>query len=83
MGALAITGIAWIDLLFWSLVLMVQIVCGGYVVARTGRSPMWVMLLLFPFLNVTAIWALAFVSWPRTEQDAGQEGEQGLPDARA
>lgn len=38
---------------------------GGWVLARAGRSPMWVLLLLIPYVNVLAVWYFAYSRWPR------------------
>ncbi len=37
---------------------------GGWVLARTGRSPLWILALLVPWLDLGAIWLFAWASWP-------------------
>jgi len=36
----------------------------GKILARTGHSPIWVLLLLIPGINWIAIWFFAFKKWP-------------------
>ena len=38
---------------------------------RMGKSPLWVLGLLVPFVNVAVIWYLAYSRWPRID---GEEG---------
>lgn len=38
---------------------------GGWVLVRAGRSPLWVLLMLVPYLNLLGIWVLAYIRWPR------------------
>ena len=37
---------------------------GGWALARAGLSPLWVLLLLIPWVNIVAIWAFAYARWP-------------------
>lgn len=46
----------------------------GWVLARAGRSPVWVMLLLIPWVNVAAIWAFAYTRWPAMDRDGEPPG---------
>ena len=34
------------------------------ILKRTGHSPVWCILGLFPFLNVVCLWIFAFKPWP-------------------
>jgi hypothetical protein len=52
------------ELLIGSIVTMYMLIAGGWVLAKAGRSPLWILLLLFPYLNVLAVWAFAFIRWP-------------------
>lgn len=49
----------------------------GWVLARAGRSPVWVMLLLIPWVNVAAIWAFAYTRWPAMDGDHRPPGASG------
>jgi hypothetical protein len=37
----------------------------GRILGRIGLSPFWSVLALVPFVNLIALWALAFTDWPR------------------
>ena len=52
------------ELLIGSIVTTYMLIAGGWVLAKAGRSPLWILLLLFPYVNVLAVWAFAFIRWP-------------------
>ncbi len=63
------------DLGFWSLlvgaiVTTYTLIAGGWVLAKAGRSPLWILLLLFPYLNVVAVWVFAYMRWPFVDRPA-------------
>ncbi|AWK87800.1 hypothetical protein [Azospirillum thermophilum] len=62
----------WQLYLFISLVLTYSMVAGGWVLAKAGRSPLWILLLLIPYVNVLAVWAFAYIRWPFVD---GRRGE--------
>lgn len=75
----------WIGLSLISVTLVYAIVLGGWVLAKAGRSPLWVLLLLVPYVNVLAVWAFAYARWPFVDgvnaaaeppQDAGPDAGQ-------
>lgn len=37
----------------------------GRILNRVGFSPFWSVLALIPFINLLALWVLAFSDWPR------------------
>lgn len=37
----------------------------GRILARIGLSPFWSLVALIPFVNLVALWVLAFGRWPR------------------
>lgn len=41
-----------------------RLVFAGLVVARTGHTAVWMMLLLIPYSEVLAPWLLAYLPWP-------------------
>lgn len=43
---------------------------GGWALARAGRSPLWVLLLCVPWVNVVVVWMFAYARWPALEVDA-------------
>lgn len=55
---------SWQSLLVQSLVLTYMLVAGGWVLAKAGRSPLWVLFLVIPHIAVIAIWAFAYARWP-------------------
>jgi hypothetical protein len=36
----------------------------GRILARIGISPFWSIVALIPFVNLIALWLLAFIEWP-------------------
>lgn len=36
----------------------------GRILNRLGLSPFWTVLAFIPFVNLLALWALAFADWP-------------------
>ena len=57
-----------LDPLAGNLIVGLLITCkvglGGWVLARTGRSPLWVLALLAPWADIAALWLFAFAAWP-------------------
>lgn len=51
-------------LLSYGLLLTYSIAAGGYVLARTGIKPLWVLLLLVPTLNLVGLYVWAIMRWP-------------------
>lgn len=37
----------------------------GRILNRIGFSPLWSVVVLFPFVNLLGLWVLAFCNWPR------------------
>ncbi|MEI8394308.1 MAG: hypothetical protein WCF85_06195 [Rhodospirillaceae bacterium] len=55
----------WAFALIFGLLTAVQIGLGGWILAKAGRSPLWILTLLVPApLNALAIWLFAYASWP-------------------
>lgn len=62
----------WQFYLIISVVMTYTMVAGGWVLAKAGRSPLWVLFLLIPYVNVLAIWVFAYMRWPFVDRvDAG------------
>lgn len=40
---------------------------GAFVLVRAGRSPLWVVLMLVPTVQVIALYVFAFIRWPRVD----------------
>lgn len=56
---------AWLSLLIVSLIVAGRIGFAGFVLAKTGRSPLWALVLMVPLAEILAVWALAYARWPR------------------
>ncbi|CAK0745612.1 hypothetical protein CCP2SC5_1350007 [Azospirillaceae bacterium] len=54
----------WQGHLIVGVVLSYAICMAGWVTARAGRSPLWAMALLVPYVNVLALWCFAYCRWP-------------------
>ncbi len=55
----------WGLLSLYGVALTYTIAAGGFVLARAGLKPLWILLLLIPTVNVAALWVWAYRSWPR------------------
>lgn len=42
---------------------------GSLIIEKAGFDKKWVLTLLIPFVNIIAIWALAFSKWPNVKED--------------
>ena len=58
----------WVALLIIGIYVMLKVGLAGFVLARTGRSPLWALVLIVPVLEILGIWALAYAPWPRYER---------------
>lgn len=54
----------WVGYAIVAALLTYLLSAGGWVLARVGRSPVWVLALLIPYVNILAIWAFAYARWP-------------------
>jgi hypothetical protein len=41
----------------------------GRILNRVGFSPFWSVLAMIPFINLIALWVLAFIDWPERKGD--------------
>jgi hypothetical protein len=55
----------------FGILLVIQIGSAAFILARTGVTPVWALVLLVPFVSIIAVWVFAFMRWPRFE-GAGQ-----------
>jgi hypothetical protein len=67
----------WLGYLIIAVILTYTLAAGGWVLAKAGRSPLWILLLLVPYLNVVAIWAFAYTRWPFV--DGARDGRDDAP----
>jgi hypothetical protein len=61
----------WAVLTAYGIALTAMMAFGGFILVRIGRSPVWVLLLLVPFVQPLAIWYFAYHRWPRIEDPEG------------
>ena len=57
----------WLANLIIGLWIVALMAFASIAVVRMGRSPLWVLALLVPYLNVGVIWYLALTRWPRID----------------
>ena len=55
---------AWKANLAIAILLMLKLVFGGWMQAKAGRSPLWVLLLLINGADIVGLWVFAYVRWP-------------------
>ena len=58
---------AWLSHLFIGCYLVALMVFASLTSIRMGRTPLWVLGLLVPVVQVGIIWYLAFSRWPRLD----------------
>ena len=46
---------------------------GSIVLVKARLSPLWVFLLLVPYLNILGLWLFAYVRWPRLDHASKNE----------
>lgn len=54
----------WQTLLVISILLMLKLVFGGWMMAKGGRSPLWALVMLANGADLLALWIFAYVRWP-------------------
>ena len=57
----------WLELAIVGPMLVYFIVAAGIVLAKAGKHPAWSLILLFPFIQLIAVWAFGLCNWPRQE----------------
>jgi hypothetical protein len=54
----------------WFIVMIVVVAYPvGRILSRIGLSPLWVIVMFIPILNLVALWILAFTDWPVERRD--------------
>lgn len=69
----------WIGYTLLGVILTYTLVLGGWTAARAGRSPLWGLLLLIPYLNVLFLWGLAYAHWPSFERRSNHTAPEDAP----
>lgn len=63
------------DILFAILVIIFtafMLWLGSLILDKAGFDRKWIFCLLIPFVNIIAIWALAFIDWPKIKDSVDQ-----------
>lgn len=62
---MTLTGLPiWVEYSFVGILVVYFIYCCGKILAKTGKSPLWSLFLLIPYLQIIALWLYAFTTWP-------------------
>ena len=64
----------WLGHLIIGIYLVALMLFGGIVLAKARQSPLWVFLLLVPYVSVVAVYVFAFVRWPGYDGEASRDG---------
>ena len=51
--------------IFFAVMVAVVLYPIGRILGRIGLSPFWSVVAMIPFVNLIALWVLAFSDWPR------------------
>ncbi len=72
----------WLGSIVVGVQLTLKVGIGGWLLARTGRSPLWVFLLLVPYVDLVALWLFAYAGWPaeRLVREAAAKAAAVPPD---
>jgi hypothetical protein len=54
----------WAEYLIAGLTILSLLVCAGIAIGKSGRHPIWALLLLLPGLQIIVFWLWAYKSWP-------------------
>lgn len=60
--------VSWQEMLIMSLFGAYLVLTAGMIAGRAGRAPFWGLLMLVPWVQIIAIWALALIKWPRIQK---------------
>ena len=54
----------WAEYLVAGITLLILLVTAGIAIGKTGRHPIWALALLLPYVQIIALWGLAYKAWP-------------------
>ena len=54
----------WGEYLLKGIIIFIELSGAAVVLSRTGRNPYFAFLLMVPFVQIAAVWYLAFSVWP-------------------
>ena len=55
--------------LFFIALVMAVLYPIGRILSRIGFSPLWSVLVFAPLVNLVALWVVASIDWPKTNDD--------------
>ena len=55
----------WVSHLIIGIYIVAVMGFGAAILVKVRRSPLWVFLLLIPYLGIIGIWLFAYARWPR------------------
>lgn len=58
----------WLQYLLYGLFIFIGVSSAAVTLSRAGRSPYLAFLLLVPYVQIVALWALAFTQWPEKKR---------------
>lgn len=58
----------WLGYSIIAVLLTYALSAGGWVLARAGRNPLWVLALLVPWVNIVGLWWFAYARWPAQDE---------------
>lgn len=62
---MTLTGLPiWVEYFLVGLIVIYFIYCCGKILAKTGRSPLWSLCMLVPYVQIIALWLFAYKAWP-------------------
>lgn len=54
----------WLAYLAKAIAILYGMIVTGIAIGKTGRHPLWALLILLPFIQILSIWFLAYCQWP-------------------
>lgn len=62
---MTITGLPqWLEYTIVGILIVYFMFACGKILAKTGHSPAWCLLLFVPYVQIIALWAFAYKKWP-------------------
>lgn len=58
----------WGEYLLQGIFIFIMLACSAVVLTRTGRSPWFAFLMIVPYVQIAAVWMLAFTLWPKKKK---------------
>ena len=72
----------WLSHLIIGIYIVLLMLFGGIVLVKARQSPLWVFLLLIPYVGLIAVYVFAFVRWPGYDQPRGPQAGKRMSQPR-